>query len=262
MTPDYRVGVTSVDSYQYFQRTPSMEFREHLTRLLRLTPPTDAVLRGRKFHQMLEDFIVRKQPLPRHNPFSDGTFYVPRQDAMEVPVKRMFEYEGERVLLSGRMDAVRGLTVSDFKTTGRTIDLESYGDTFQWRAYLAMYPVARHFKYEVFQLRRENIVDHRYVLLHRYPGLERDVEDQLWEYCRHLRELHDAGWIRLVDGRPKIGWLYMRDATDDEVSDLYDRFIKSKPDLPDANLGLNEQAIIREAKSRAMRGLPGEDGKP
>ena len=220
MTIDYRVSVTSIDSYRYFVSS-EMETEAHIRRLLRLEPPTEAMRTGIEFHQMLENFFQRRSPMPV---FMNAHTVLMRPDAMEVPVHRLYDIRGRTVRLGGRIDAVRGLTIIDYKTTSRTINLEKYADAFQWQAYLDLYPTAKHFRYDVFLLRRGVVVEHAHLMLHRFAELSNVVTAWLDEYCQHLDDLADSGWIRNRDGRLLPGPTFLATLEDTELAFVRKRF--------------------------------------
>ena len=219
-TIDYRVCVTSIDSYRYFMSS-EMDTEAHIRRLLRLEPPTEAMRVGIAFHQSLEDCFIRGEPMPQ---CANAHTVLMRPDAMEVPVNKLYNIRGRTVRLGGRIDAVRGLTIIDYKTTSRTIDLEKYADAFQWQAYLDLYPAAQHFRYDVFLLRRGAVVEHAHLMLHRFAKLHDVVTAWLDEYCQHLDDLVDSGWIGNREGRLFPGPTFLATLDERELQFVRRRF--------------------------------------
>lgn len=178
-----RLSVTDLDSYLYFLRAEEMTFEQLLARLRGEEPPKPSMLAGRAFHSALEhasDGTVDQLRL-------DGYTFTFQVDA-ELPLPSIRELKGELriatssgpVTLVGKVDALEGRTVRDYKLTER-FDAERYADSYQWRAYLMMFEAER-FVYDVFQARYDRNDDHL-VTIHdyqrlawpRYGDLEHDV---------------------------------------------------------------------------------------
>ena len=205
-----RIAVTDLDQYQYYLDA-DQDLDAYLANLLRENPMTPQLKNGIWAHEQLEkgggDLIVGH--------WLDIQLMKP--DAVEVPAVRTFNIGKREVTISGRLDAIVGLTGIDYKTTGRPIDLEKYMDAWQWKAYMLLCPALIAFRYEVFQTEMRKIktytpdeeigdrlvvLDYKHLTCNRYDGLEVDVFTYLEEYIQFLKYLEERGHIRLTDYRP------------------------------------------------------------
>lgn len=206
MAADMRVSVTDLDGFSYFKNS-ELSIEDYVRRLKGLDDPGPRAELGTRFHEAVESFHLTGSPtlLDRDFVLPEAPIHLDRPAVTEMRVARDFDVGGGRVVtLSGRVDAISGLTVIDYKTSTR-MDLESYCDAMQWRAYLALMPRMQHFKYEVFQLAtrpsrdgRYQIREHATLALNRYDDLESDVHVALAEYDRFLRDMEAGGWIELT----------------------------------------------------------------
>ena len=201
-----RISVTAIDGYRFFMNSelPLDSFLKRICREEEFGEPARA---GIAFHKLIEDIHFGRQPDWELFTF-DANFEIPRVDVMEMPIMRQF---GD-VTLSGRVDAVRGKQLIDFKT-GKNINLERLGDSLQWRCYMAMLPEMETFRFESFRLvinkrkphggGRWHIDDHKSMEMRRYDGLEDDVTSEVNEYAEVLRSLAADGHIAFDHrGRP------------------------------------------------------------
>ena len=202
-----RVSVTSVDDYHYYRDSldddgrPRMTLEDHLRRLKRVDPPTDAMRRGSAFHEHIET-----GGRAHRDDFGwEIDVSLPKPSVREMPCARSFRVRGLDVELRGRVDAVVGRTVVDYKLSSWNGNYERYQDAFQWRAYLSMLPHCVDFSYEHFTMRARrhstavDITHHAAYRLNRYAGLPDDVEEALDEYVGHLLELEERGLVN-IDG--------------------------------------------------------------
>ena len=206
---DLTVSVTDIDGYKYFRENERLEFQEYLSRLRRIAPTHPRAMLGRQLHSALENF-TRSGSAGMLNKYFNLKCEVEllRPDLTEMSATRVFRLPGDKLVrVNGRVDAICGLTVVDYKTASR-IDLESYVGNFQWRAYLALLPEMETFRYDVFRLGywphkdgRYPILEHKDLVLRRYKNLEEDVQSMLLEYVEFLEQLKKDGWIDFKDGR-------------------------------------------------------------
>lgn len=177
-----RLSVTMLDSYLYFLRNEEMEFDALLRRLRGEEPASPQMLAGHAFHSLLEN--AASGALDHAS--VDGFEFVFALDAeialpniRELKAEKLIETPSGPVTLVGKVDALDGITVRDYKLTER-FDAERYVDSFQWRAYLMMFGAQR-FVYDVFQCRYEaqrvTVYDYQALPFCAYPGMERDVTD-------------------------------------------------------------------------------------
>lgn len=191
-----RLSVTDVDGYLYWRESDD-GLDALLARLRKQEEPSQQMLAGRAFHKLFEtaepgDIVAREM---------DGfTFHFQIDSALALPVVR--ELKGEIVLqthvgavtLVGKVDALDGTTINDYKLTER-FDAERYADSFQWRAYLLMFGAST-FVYDVFQGRydgaRVTIYDYHRMQFHAYPGMrghvQREVSALAEIIAKHLPE--------------------------------------------------------------------------
>lgn len=174
-----RLSVTDLDSYRYWKDS-DMEFAEFIERMRGKFEPTPEMLAGRAFHSFMEkasegDFTAVEQ---------DGyTFRFAIDQDIGLPQTR--ELKAETALLTpsglvtlvGKVDAINGSVVHDYKLTER-FDAERYADSYQWRCYLFMFGGTQ-FVYDAFQARYElpeiHIYDYHRLAMHAYPGMREDV---------------------------------------------------------------------------------------
>jgi hypothetical protein len=155
-----RLSVTHLDSFQYWRGQESLTLDHLLTELRGEVAPTPAMLASRAFHKVLEDVpaglldgrVIKDGYVFDFSGLKDGvaTFdgVVTLPNCRELKVEREIATPSGPVVLAGKVDALTGLTVSDWKLTER-VDMEKYADSWQWRAYLWMLEAER-FEYHAF----------------------------------------------------------------------------------------------------------------
>ena len=195
-----RVSVTDLAAYRRFRNT-DQTFEEWLARWKRQIPPTPAMRAGTRFHRFLEtggrdyaDRVVFKLDFTPIKP-----------DSCEVPLSREFAIGGESVKLVGRLDAIHGTTILDYKLLSRYPAVEKYSGSVQWRSYFVLYPQAERFRYQFFI--RDYAADPALVVVRdvrecafsRYPGVEDDVTALLADYRAFIREMEAIGKITPED---------------------------------------------------------------
>lgn len=181
-----RLSVTHLDAYRYYRASEDMTLEQLVARLRGEEPPSPAALAGRAFHKLLEH-AADNVDLERSE--VDGWVFRFWLDG-ELSLPPIRELKGELelstphgpVTLVGRVDGLHGLTVHDYKLTER-FDAERYADSYQWRAYLAMFGAQR-FVYDVFQGRYEHgnevlIYDYHRLGFAAYPGMLEDVRREV-----------------------------------------------------------------------------------
>lgn len=179
-----RLSVTDLDSYLYWRDSEDMEFAALLARLRGQEPPSQAMLAGRAFHKLLEE----SQPGEVRLASVDDFVFMFNLD-QEIAVPPIRELKGERIFLTpsgpvtlvGKIDALDGLVVHDFKLTER-FDAERYADSYQWRSYLTMFG-SHTFVYDVFVGKYDEsdiaVNDYHRLQFHAYPSMESDVQRQV-----------------------------------------------------------------------------------
>lgn len=195
-----RVSVTELADYRRFRNT-DQTFEEWLARWKRLIPPTPAMRAGTRFHRFLEtggrDYADQVKFKLDFTPI--------KPDSCEVPLSREFAIGGESVKLVGRLDAIHGKTILDYKLLSRYPRAEKYSGSVQWRSYFVLYPQAETFRYQFFirgyTANPEVVVvrDIRECAFPRYPEVEDDVTALLTDYRTFFREMEAAGKITAED---------------------------------------------------------------
>ena len=112
---------------------------------------------------------------------------------------------GESVKLVGRLDAIHGKTILDYKLLSRYPEVEKYSGSVQWRSYFVLYPQAERFRYQFFI--RDYAADPALVVVRdvrecafsRYPEVEDDVTALLADYRAFIREMEAIGKITPED---------------------------------------------------------------
>ena len=115
----------------------------------------------------------------------------------EVTLPRLREIkltrEHQGIILHCRCDHIDAITVHDIKTA-KSIDIDAYTESYQWRAYLWM-SGRRNFVYDIFHVtrdeKRREMVVKEYVRLPltTYPRLSADVESLLVEFDAAVKAL-------------------------------------------------------------------------
>lgn len=179
-----RLSVTDLDSYLYWRESEDMDLEALLKRLRGEEPPTPAMMAGRAFHKLFEE----SEPGDLRAASVDDFDFVFALDC-EIAIPEVRELKGEIALatpsgpvtLVGKVDALHGMTVHDFKLTER-FDAERYADSYQWRSYLTMFNAST-FVYDVFVGRyddeRVTVYDYHRLKFHAYPGMRADVEREV-----------------------------------------------------------------------------------
>lgn len=175
-----RLSVTDLDGYLYWRESEDMTFDAFLTRLRGGEPPTQAMLAGRAFHKVFELATPGDIPVAVMDGFEfvfdvDQSIAIP--EIRELKGEVVFDTASGPVTLVGKVDALNGTTVHDYKLTER-FEAERYIDSHQWRSYLTMFSAGT-FVYDVFQARydeqRVTIYDYHRLQFHAYPAMRDDV---------------------------------------------------------------------------------------
>ncbi len=179
-----RLSVTDLDGYLYWRGADEMSFGDLLARLRGTSVVTDAMMAGRAFHTLLETTVAGDLKSREIEGFQ-FEFKIDAEIALppirELKAEVVFDTAAGPVMLVGKVDAMYGRTVHDYKLTTR-FDVERYIESYQWRSYLSMFG-AHTFNYDVFVCRYDGprITIHEY---HRlpfcaYPGMRDDVAREL-----------------------------------------------------------------------------------
>jgi hypothetical protein len=182
-----RISVSDLDSYRYWKGAEDQDLEVLLGRLRGDEPPSPQMAAGQAFHKLMEEAkegeILGRDVDGWKIRFSlDIDIELALPPIRELKTECPLETPSGRILLVGKVDAMDGLTVRDYKLTER-FDAERYVDSLQWRAYLMMFGGNR-FIYDVFQAGYADdlvtIYDYHALSFYPYPNMEKDV----------LREVH------------------------------------------------------------------------
>ena len=194
------MAVTSLDSFAYYKRSESMTLKAYVKDILRMRPQTEAMRKG----IAVEDALMRMfqfgiEPDVLHHVFpSKVDADLLRPDAMQVPCHTDYQIGSDTVTLRGRVDAVSGLTVVDWKTTSSQIDVEKYAEALQWRCYLDGMRLPR-FRYEIFRLDKKGVpADFMSFALMRYSGMTDHIRSAIADYLEFLKGLERDDIITLT----------------------------------------------------------------
>jgi hypothetical protein len=181
-----RLSVSDLETYRYWKDREDSSLEELVSQLQGVVEPTPAMVASRAFHLALENLTPATEGLValRQDGYTfefdcDGDFYLPpiRELKAEVP----WVSTSGPVTLVGKVDGMYGLTVRDYKLSER-FEADRYTDSFQWRAYLAMFKCHR-FVYDVFQCSYDRydpmkvkIYEIHHFGLDRYPEMLLDLD--------------------------------------------------------------------------------------
>lgn len=207
-----RVYPSAMDGFQYYCDKEGKDEKglQSYVKSLVTYKTSPAMERGTKFHSAMENLALTGN---WESEFSwEIEVEIPRPQHVEKRrvASRKSHYHDRTLVLSGIIDAIRGDTITDYKTTEKTIKLEKYIDSWQWRAYLTMVPECERFRYDIFRLQQRparsgnwSVTEHAKVDLQRYDGME----DEVWSFAERfgcfLVELHDQKKLR-IDGEGRL----------------------------------------------------------
>lgn len=165
---------------------------------------TEAMKVGTALHRALE--ISKYNTLPDKFAIDGYTVEVKANIQLEIPQLREMwvtkDYEGVRI--RGKVDAMSAKTIHDYKFT-KSVDIEKYMNSWQWKVYLWMSPEHDNFVYDLFTVKiaipKVEIIAYEKLGLFRYAGLEQDVRDMYASYFHTLEVLK----VRIYDRAKELG---------------------------------------------------------
>jgi hypothetical protein len=168
--------VSEVESFRQFRDDEEAELSDFLARMRNEVPPSQAMLAGTAFHDVLEHAQVGELATAEEQGFK--FIIVVDTELALAPIRELRaskRYGG--LTVSGKLDALCGLRVEDHKTTGR-FDPDRYLAGYQWRFYLSIFG-AQVFRWNVFEMREVEPMTylvHKFHTLEqcRYPSMEAD----------------------------------------------------------------------------------------
>ena len=191
-----RISVTELDHWRLYHEQDWMSYSDFIDGLSGKKVENDKMMAGSAFHKQLEE-TEQGEEIP--NRFTQNEiefelkfhkkFYMPK--IRELKIEKHFTVDGMSVTLVGKTDSLEGKQVWDHKLT-ESFDVEKYLDSLQWRAYLDMFDCDR-FTYNCFEgakkrSGRVEVDDVHVFSFYRYPGLERDYQDVVYDLARFMRD--------------------------------------------------------------------------
>lgn len=193
MVDTLRVSASDLDAYRYFLGNEEAEIADLIAQLRRETPPTEAMMAGTALHAALENASVGDFDRLEANGYSfeikaDGEIDLPT--IRECKATRLYLIDRCRITLVGKVDAIHGKRVDDHKFTGR-FDADRFLGSLQWKVYCSVFG-ADTFRWNIFEGREEapkhyKITSIHALTMHRYPGMEEDVEDAVRGFLSFAR---------------------------------------------------------------------------
>lgn len=187
--------VSEVESYRQWREDEDAELDDILPRLLGGFEPSAKMLAGTAFHAALEVAQAGDTDVLQANGY---TFTISADIAIaltpirEVRASKSWVVDGQRITVSGQLDAATGKRIEDHKTTGR-FDPERYLDGYQWRLYLDIFG-ADVFRWNVFEIKETpdpmewDVFAFHSLEQHRYPALGNDCASLVADFARFVRE--------------------------------------------------------------------------
>jgi hypothetical protein len=167
-----RLSVSDLETYRYWAAREDSTIEELVAELSGVAEPSHQMLASRAFHKALEELAVTDVHVLEQDGYRfdfqiEGELFVPA--IRELKAEKPWMTPSGPVTLVGKVDALHGRTVRDYKLSER-FEAERYTDSYQWRAYLAMFN-CRRFVYDVFQCRYDTRDPTRVVIfdLHHFP---------------------------------------------------------------------------------------------
>lgn len=187
--------VSEVESFRQWRENEDADLELLLARMRGQTEPSEAMLAGTAFHKALETaptgLEVSSIEAEDYTFTFAGDFSIALPTIREVRASKVYEVDGERVCITGQLDAIHGKRIEDHKTTGR-FDPERYLDGYQWRLYLEIFG-ADHFRWNVFEIavtddqRHWEVFAQHQLEQYRYPGMAADCERLVADLARFAR---------------------------------------------------------------------------
>lgn len=200
------VSVTNLDLYRFWRDSEDLELDWLLRRLRGEEPQTEAMLAGEALHDALEKAEEGDTAILTSGDF---TFHFLCPVTLGLPTARELSFEKQYgdLLVKGRVDALEGRTVFDYKSTEQ-FDADRLLESYQWRFYLDMADCDT-FKWKVFVMdekkmpREYEIYQAHELSQHRYEGLAADCERLANDFHRFTEYLALAGkqWQRVEEVR-------------------------------------------------------------
>lgn len=191
-----RISATDLDAIRYWWASEYASLNDLLAQLRRESEPTEAMLRGTAFHEVLEAAGPGMFEAVATGGYNFDLSGLDNEIALptirEIKATREYEIDKCGITLVGKADAIHGKTGYDHKLTSR-FDPERYLSSYQWRVYMEVFGLD-HFVWNAFEgserdgVVKINAVHH--LPVSRYPELESDLLSELGQavsfYRQHL----------------------------------------------------------------------------
>ncbi len=185
-----RSWVTKLETFRRWRLDEYATLQDLIERLTTFEP-TEAMKAGVAFHKALETITPGDYPAIQ----SDGYTFILPDALLEIPdvreLRLVVDYGELRV--TGRVDAVQGNIVTDWKTTA-SFNPDGYFEGCQWRFYLDMFD-ADVFRWVIFEMTEDPKTPMLYRVKSphvleqvRYPSLHADCEQLAREFHAFVTE--------------------------------------------------------------------------
>lgn len=192
---EVRASVSDLDALRYWRADEEADLARLIAQLRKQEPPTASMEIGTAQHAALEvaadgDFETLSANGYTFTFADDMAITIP--ETRELQAARVYDIDGVKLRVTGRVDSMFGTRVDDHKTTGQ-FDGERYMESYTWRLYLSIFD-AKVFRYNVLTIRvdrRDESLIHvtglHPVELYRYDTLEANVLNLMREFVAFAR---------------------------------------------------------------------------
>jgi hypothetical protein len=179
----FQARVTHLEQHRIWKSDEDLDIGWLIQRI-RGQEETDKMRAGTAFHKVMEGLEARE-----HNVLTTDDYRFDILCDIDLVLPTVSEIAASRVygdlLVTGRLDGLRGRVVTEFKTTER-FDADRYFEGLQWRFYLDMTGADR-FDWHVFQMSERapktyEIYQYHQLTQFRYNGLRADCEKAAADY--------------------------------------------------------------------------------
>lgn len=193
-------SVSNLDLFRVWRESEDLSVEWLIERVQGRVEQTPQMKAGEAFHRALESLGTQGELCS----LGEGDYRFDFNCDAEVQLtpfreQRVSRQYGE-LLVRGRVDAVHGLTIEDYKTTEQ-FDADRYMAGYQWRFYLDMTECER-FRWKVFVMRffgsgshHDSATRQSYEIFQfhqltqfRYPDLRRDCEKLAADYLEFAKQ--------------------------------------------------------------------------
>ena len=183
---------TDLDSMLWYRKLEEMTVDEMRGRLLRTEPANEKMAMGTAWHSVLEnppeEICEIEMNGYKFRIDCDAEICLPQ--IREVRANAAYEIDGATVTLTGKVDGITGATITDHKLTFRE-NLETYCDSYQWRAYLDIFGADR-FDYIIYEAAEKNgvivVKNISVISMYRYPEMRQDLMEGVRDLLGFVKE--------------------------------------------------------------------------